>query len=121
VAQQYPDVLRCRLRIQLGDEPSEEELFDAIKVFQSTYATEPDLIPETDEKIVVGITAKRAKIDLAATLKGEWEEEGDLLALNVEVKTRRLLPDWRTEHAVTHRNTIRIPRTTDTTDTTDTT
>jgi hypothetical protein len=93
----------------LVDESSNEDLFNAIKVFQSTYAIHPALISETDDYIVVEITAERSSDGLRATLKAEWEEYGDdPFALHVEVKAER---SWG-EDPVVYRNTIELPTTT---------
>jgi hypothetical protein len=50
-----------------------EDVFDTIKVFQSSYATRPDLIPpESDENIVVEIEADGPHSSLEAYLLSQW-------------------------------------------------
>jgi hypothetical protein len=97
--------------MSLGDNSSEEELFDAIKTFQSTFATHPDLIPGGG--YMVFISARRSNINLKADVVPEREDnQDDPVAIHAEVRTTELMPDCRNQHSVPYRKTIELPRTT---------
>jgi hypothetical protein len=61
------------MKIEVKDGALEEDVFDTIKVFQSSYATRPDLIPpESDENLVVEIEANGPHSNLEAYLLSQW-------------------------------------------------
>jgi hypothetical protein len=99
------------------DEISGEDMFDAIKVFQTLYARRPDLVPrkplrETD---VVGITVESEDVDLEAFLQAEWEEEqDDPIRLHAQVGAREITVNRQPPNSVLHRRTIHLPGSTGT-------
>jgi hypothetical protein len=92
------------------DEVSQEDLFDVIKVFQTTYATRSDLVPpDTDEANLIEITADHLNKSLQAILTAEWEnDQNDPVALHVEVEVTRLIPNGLPEHSFPYRRTLRL-------------
>jgi hypothetical protein len=77
------------------DEALEEDVFDAIKVFQSVYATRPDLLPpESEYNVVVDIIAEGPHSMLEAYLLPQWASgQAYPVALPAEVRVRPAGPN----------------------------
>jgi hypothetical protein len=118
IAQDQPEVLLCRLSISLKGEASEQPLLDMCKVFQSSYATRPDLIPSGKStplgEIVVEMErwSHRPADFPQAFLVALWDEgHYDPIGLRIEVGTgdhhiQAGVSRWQALHS----HTLDLPR-----------